>query len=52
LADVDGDGKMDLLVGQYNLGKIQVFKGLGGGKFATGTWLHAEGKTAEVPGIW
>ena len=52
LADVDGDGKMDLLVGQFNQGKIQLFKGLGGGKFATGTWLQAEGKPAEVPGVW
>ena len=52
LADVDGDGKPDLLVGQFNGGKIQVFKGLGGGKFATGTWLRAEGKAAEVPGVW
>jgi hypothetical protein len=52
LADVDGDGKLDLLVGQYKDGKIQVFKGLGGGKFATGTWLQTEGKAAEVPGIW
>ena len=52
LADVDGDGKMDLLVGQFNQGKIQVFKGLGGGKFARGTWLQAEGKAAEVPGVW
>jgi hypothetical protein len=52
LADVDGDGKLDLLVGQFNKGKIQVFKGLGEGKFAKGTWLQAEGKTAEVPGVW
>ena len=52
LADLDGKGKMDLLVGQFNGGKIQVFKGLGGGKFATGTWLQAEGKVAEVPGVW
>src|ERR1700704_2695888 len=52
LADVDGDGKMDLLVGQFNKGKIQLFKGLGGGKFARGTWLQADGKAAEVPGIW
>src|SRR4051812_32687407 len=51
-ADVDGDGKMDLLVGQFNKGKIQVFKGLGGGKFAKGSWLQAEGKEAEVPGVW
>ncbi len=52
LADLDGDGKLDLLVGQFNLGKIRVFKGLGGGKFAAGTWLQVEGKAAEVPGIW
>jgi hypothetical protein len=52
LADVDGDGKRDLLVGQFNLGKIRVFKGLGGGKFARGAWLQVAGKVAEVPGIW
>jgi hypothetical protein len=52
LADVDGDGKLDLLVGQFNQGKIHVFKGLGGGKFAKGTWLQAGGKVAEVPGVW
>ena len=52
LADVDGDGKMDLLVGQFNKGKIQVFKGLGGGKFAKGARLQAEGAEAEVPGVW
>ena len=51
LADVDGDGKLDLLVGQFNQGKIQVFKGLGGGKFARGAWLRAEGEVAEVPGV-
>ena len=26
--------------------------GPGGGKFATGTWLQAGGKDAEVPGVW
>jgi hypothetical protein len=52
LADMDGDGKLDLLVGQFRDGKIQVFKGLGKGKFAQGTWLQADGKAAEVPGIW
>ncbi len=51
-ADVDGDGKMDLLVGQFNKGKIQVFKGLGKGKLARGAWLQAGGKVAEVPGVW
>jgi hypothetical protein len=51
-ADLDGDGKMDLLVGQFNQGKIRVFKGQGGGKYANGAWLQAEGKPAEVPGVW
>jgi hypothetical protein len=52
LADIDGDGKLDLLVGQFNGGKIHFFKGLGDGKFAKGTWLQADGKVAEVPGVW
>ena len=52
LADLDGDGKKDLLVGQFNKGKIRVFKGLGGTQFAAGEWLKAEGKVAEVPGVW
>jgi hypothetical protein len=52
LADVDGDGIPDLLVGQFNQGKIRVFKGLGHGKFADGVWLRAGGKVAEVPGVW
>ena len=51
-ADVDGDGKKDLVVGQFAGGKMRVFKGLGGTQFAPGTWLLADGKTAEVPGVW
>ncbi|MBI3875129.1 MAG: VCBS repeat-containing protein [Verrucomicrobia bacterium] len=52
LADIDGDGKKDLLVGQFNRGKIKVYKGLGGGRFAAGEWLKAQGDVAEVPGVW
>jgi opacity protein-like surface antigen len=51
-ADVDGDGKKDLIVGQFAKGKMQVFKGQGGTTFAAGEWLKAEGKVAEVPGVW
>jgi hypothetical protein len=55
-ADIDGDGKKDLLVGQFNQGKIKVYKNLGDGlgdaKLAAGTWLQAGGKVAEVPGVW
>lgn len=51
-ADIDGDGRKDLLVGQFNDGKIQVYKSRGDGKFAAGEWLEAEGAIAEVPGVW
>ena len=51
-ADVDGDGKKDLLVGQFNKGKIRVYRNLGELKFAAGKWLQAGGKLAEVPGVW
>ena len=51
-ADIDGDGKPSLLVGQFNKGKIQVFKHLGGQTFAPSKWLQAGGKDAEIPGVW
>ncbi len=51
-ADIDRDGKKDLLVGQFRQGKIRVYKNLGEGKLAKGEWLQADGKTAEVPGVW
>ena len=51
-AGLHGDGKMHLLVGQFNKGKIRVFKHLGAEKFAPGNWLLADGKAAEVPGVW
>jgi hypothetical protein len=51
-ADVDGDGQKDLLVGQFRGGKIRIFRNLGGGKLAAGEWLQADGKVAEVPGVW
>lgn len=51
-ADVDGDGKKDLLVGQFSKGKIRVFSNRGGGKLGAGTWLRAGGQVAEVPGVW
>lgn len=50
--DIDGDGKKDLLLGQFRDGKIRVFKGLGGERLAPSEWLEAEGKMAKVPGVW
>ena len=51
-ADMDGDGKKDLLVGQFNGGKIRVYRNLGDGKLAAGDWLKADGTVAEIPGVW
>jgi len=51
-ADIDNDGNKDLLVGQFNGGKIRVYKNLGEQKLATGEWLQAEGSVAQVPGVW
>ena len=51
-ADVDGDGRKDLLVGQFAGGQIRVFKSQGGTKLAAGEWLQAEGAVAQVPGVW
>ena len=50
--DVDGDGKKDLVVGQFTKGKMRVYRNLGKGKLAAGTWLEAGGAVAEVPGVW
>jgi hypothetical protein len=51
-ADIDGDGNKDLLVGQFAGGKIQFCKNLGDGQLAPPSWLEADGKVAEVPGVW
>jgi hypothetical protein len=52
LYDVDGDGKKDLIVGQFAGGKMKVYRNLGDGKFAEGKWLQAAGNDAEIPGVW
>lgn len=46
------DGKKTLLVGQFAKGKIKAYPYLGGDKFGPGKWLEAEGKVAEIPGVW
>lgn len=52
-ADIDGDGKKDLLVGQFKDGKIKVYSGADGiTKLPAGEWLQADGKPAKIPGVW
>ena len=50
--DVDGDGHSDLLVGQFNDGKISVYRGREDGTLAAHEWLEASGDVAQVPGVW
>jgi hypothetical protein len=45
-------GKMSLVVGQFNGGKMRAYPHLGGLKFGPGKWIEADGKVAEVPGVW
>ncbi len=45
-------GEKQLLVGQFKEGKIRTFRHLAGEQFAAGKWLQADGKPAEVPGVW
>ena len=53
--DVDGDGKKDLVVGQFKEGKMKFYKNIGSkGKpsYAKGVWLSSGSKPAVIPGIW
>ena len=50
--DVDGDGKGDLVVGQFDDGKMRLFRGEGGGKLAAGAWLRGDKGAAVVPDVW
>ncbi|MCA9188862.1 MAG: FG-GAP repeat protein, partial [Planctomycetales bacterium] len=55
-ADVDGDGKDDLVVGQFRNGNMQFFKNISQHgvppKFAPAKWLMTDGERATVPGVW
>ncbi len=56
MADVDGDGKEDLVVGQFRNGNMQFCKNIAAeGKapeFATAEWLKIDDARLEVPGVW
>ena len=56
MADVDGDGVDDLVVGQFNGGKMSYFKNVAGKnqspEFAKADWIKTGDSPAEVPGVW
>lgn len=56
LADLDGDGIRDLLVGQYKDGKLSFYKGLatrdGSLAFAAHAWLETGDEIVKIPGMW
>ena len=52
VADFDGDGKSDLLVGQFGDGKLRIYRNQGvnpSPKFGAFGWFQAGGADGKVP---
>jgi hypothetical protein len=52
IGDFDGDGKRDLLVGQYDEGRLRVYHNRGDNgrpRFRDYIWFEADGKPGRVP---
>jgi len=52
IADIDGDGKNELLVGQFSRGNIWVYPQEPDGSYVSGAKLKVNGEVAEVQGVW
>jgi hypothetical protein len=55
LVDLNKDGQLDLVVGQFTDGKMKVFYGRNQSQasleFGDGDWIRSSGTPAQVPGI-
>ena len=55
IADVDGDGVNDLVVGQFNSGKMHFYRNLSDPdetpEYASRQWINTGSEPAEVPGV-
>jgi hypothetical protein len=52
VGDFDGDGNRDLLVGQYDEGRLRVYRNRGDNsrpRFGDYSWFEADGKPGRVP---
>jgi len=52
VADLGGDGKIDLLVGQFKDGKLRIYRNVGSNndpRFASFAWFQAGGTDGKVP---
>ncbi|MGH7128117.1 MAG: FG-GAP repeat domain-containing protein [Planctomycetaceae bacterium] len=50
--DMDGDGRRDLLVGEYREGRLRIYRNTGSDtqpSFAEYEWFHAGGELGRVP---
>ena len=52
VGDFDGDGKLDLLVGQFHEGRLRIYRNVGTNKepkFDSFEWFRAGGELGRVP---